>query len=375
SSLTVDSASCTVTDNSEVFDDCASGDPLLLLVASGNTGNFAITSGDPVILHQVCIDLSGGSSLDILEDDFAQLEVSVDLDDDGDDRIDRAETDVLNFVTFTADASSCTTTSTCENTELCSVSFGTGAGQVSFAANANGNLVDGTSFGDAGTRTFQFDVYDEANEDCAVAGGLDDIIVETRLFNTDDVNNNAFIDALGGGAHKLVQDGNGITGDIPLGDDNDSETSSGDVRGYEIKVRFAGHLGIRAGQLTVNLEGLNSPGTAFESASLHFLNPRYNPFAVPGYSGYYNGETDLSGNCQPTAAGLPWSSPGPGAIVFADTRTVMLTDPCSPATGSGGFPGMTAVNAAASTGLDAQTFVGGFVLRVYGEDIAAPTML
>lgn len=359
--------SCTMSSSVSVLDGC-SFISQFQMSSSGNSGSVPITTGEPVLLHQVCFAL-GNETMELTLDPIAIPDASIDLTGGG------FFTESLTFSPFTADNSECSPPVDCADSDICSVNFGTIDGRLDFNLNTNGNLVDGSSMANAGEVTQSFDIYDENNEDCSSIGGLDDIIISTQLLRTTDINGNGIIDLLGGSEHHIFQDTDGLSGSIPMGRNADSESSSGDVRGYEIKVVFAAHIGIRASQITANLTGLNDPGSAFETAELQFLNLDLLPYSAPTYQGFYNGTADLSGTCLASAPGMPWTSPGAGTVVFANTQTVNLSDPCNPVAGSGGTSSPIAINAATDAGLENTAVVRGFILRVYGEDVAAPTML
>ncbi|MEM9258578.1 MAG: T9SS type A sorting domain-containing protein [Bacteroidota bacterium] len=358
--------SCTMSSSVSELDGC-SFISQFQMSSSGNSGSVPITTGEPVLLHQVCFAL-GEETMELTLDPIANPDASIDLTGGG------FFTENLTFSPFTADNSNCSPPVDCADSDICSVAFGTTAGRLDFNLNANGNLVDGTSTATANQVTQSFDIYDEDNEDCSSTGGLDDIIISTQLLSTTDINGNGIIDLLGGSEHHIFQESDGLSGSIPMGRNADSESSSGDVRGYEIKVVFASHIGIRASQITANLSGLNDPGSAFETAELQFLDLDLLPYSASTYQGFYNGTADLSGACLASAPGSPWSSPGAGTVVFANTQAVNLSDPCNPAAGSNGTPGPIAINAATDAGLQSTDFVRGFTLRVYGEDVAAPTL-
>lgn len=74
----ISNASCTMTDNSLVINECMLHDSILFN-SSGQEGAFAVTNGMPVILHQVCFSLSFGESILISEDPITDLTVSIDL--------------------------------------------------------------------------------------------------------------------------------------------------------------------------------------------------------------------------------------------------------------------------------------------------------
>ncbi|MEM9834992.1 MAG: T9SS type A sorting domain-containing protein [Bacteroidota bacterium] len=361
-------ASCVLDDNSQFNDGCAAAGVFRFFTSASGGGTVPLTANTPIILHQVCIDLSSLGSLQIDPDMFNPAEpytVSLNLPDGS------FGSDTPTFTGFLADDSDCATAVTCADAPLCSINFSANANRLTLPTNANNHINDGSSSDEADQITHQFDVYDEINEDCTQAGGLTDISVATRLINTYDAGDNSFIDPLGGSLHRIVQDANGLTGRIPLGADADSESSAGDIRGYEITVEFADHIGVRANQIEVLLNGINSPGAAFESASLTFLDNNRMAYSSATYIGYFNGANDLSGNCLTTTPQAPFTPRSTGGVVFADQNTVNLTDPCQPVSGSGGVNGITGVRAVAEAGLDPTDVVRGFTLRVFGEDVAA----
>jgi len=68
-------ASCGMVDHSDLIDDC-SGSGLILINCSGNTGSVLIKKQVPVILHQVCLQLSSGGSILFDEDEVTDLTTS-----------------------------------------------------------------------------------------------------------------------------------------------------------------------------------------------------------------------------------------------------------------------------------------------------------
>lgn len=78
----VSNGSCVMTDNSFAIDECSATDSLLFN-ASAYDGSLAITSGVPVILHQVCFSLQPGESIIVSEDVITDLSLSIDLDGGG----------------------------------------------------------------------------------------------------------------------------------------------------------------------------------------------------------------------------------------------------------------------------------------------------
>ena len=84
---------CLMTNNSGVIDACVSNG-LVLLNCSGNSGFTSITTGVPVIIHQVCYKLSSNESIDIVEDEVTNLTVSIDLNGGG------STTEFPSYATF-----------------------------------------------------------------------------------------------------------------------------------------------------------------------------------------------------------------------------------------------------------------------------------
>ncbi len=360
--------SCVMSDQSAVFEGCASLGKFLLLT-SGNNGSLDVIAGDTIILHQVCLSLAPGEEILVMEDQTTGTTVSIDSVDNG-----GAVTDDPQFSDFIADDSGFGIVP-CEDTTVCSVIFGSNDNRISFALNENGSIVDGASLNNSLPIQYNFDVYDEVNELCQLQGGLDDITLTLEILNTSDVYGNGLIDTLAGAGHNLKQGLDGLEAEIPLGVNSNSETSSGDVRGYSIRVDFANHLEILAHQLTVDATGLNSEGEAFESARIIFYDESGNPFGSGSYNGYFSSGPDLTGQCLASAISTnPYSVIGNGVIVFDESSIVDLADPCNPVEGTN-TSDVVAVNARFDAGLDSSMVVGGFSLIVQAEDVASPNML
>ncbi len=80
----VSNASCTMIDNSYQINECIATDSILFnSSAYDSLNNVTVTTGVPVILHQVCFRLLPGQSIDISEDHITDLSVSIDLDGGG----------------------------------------------------------------------------------------------------------------------------------------------------------------------------------------------------------------------------------------------------------------------------------------------------
>ncbi len=70
--------SCVMADNSEAIEDCGESG-LILMNSSGNTGALQVMQNVPVILHQICFQLSSGGSILLDEDEATDLTTSVEM--------------------------------------------------------------------------------------------------------------------------------------------------------------------------------------------------------------------------------------------------------------------------------------------------------
>lgn len=93
--------SCTMVDNTDIMSACAQAG-ILQLLPSGNTGGLAVSTGVPVKLHEVCINLPPGRSMTFSEDASLALTVSINLPNNS-----GAVTDILDYTNFTASSSDC----------------------------------------------------------------------------------------------------------------------------------------------------------------------------------------------------------------------------------------------------------------------------
>ncbi len=96
-------ASCTMTDNTDIDDSFCTDFNVLQFLPSGNTGNLAVTAGVPVILHEVCLTLAVGESMSFEEDSGLNLTVSINLAGGS------ADTDEPVYATFTSTSADCDT--------------------------------------------------------------------------------------------------------------------------------------------------------------------------------------------------------------------------------------------------------------------------
>lgn len=94
--------SCTMTNNTQVINGCSTASSRFLLTASGNNGNFLVTSGEPVILHQICLPLAGGTQITFQEETVTDLTLSIDLA-----VTNTPFTEFPTFANFTANTANC----------------------------------------------------------------------------------------------------------------------------------------------------------------------------------------------------------------------------------------------------------------------------
>ena len=73
------SQSLVMTDNSSSFDGCSNPVSGFVIFASGNTGNVAVTTGNEIILHELCLRITPTQSVTLVEEDVTDLTVSIDL--------------------------------------------------------------------------------------------------------------------------------------------------------------------------------------------------------------------------------------------------------------------------------------------------------
>ena len=362
------SGSCVMTDNTDFINGCGTPTNMFLLQASGNSGNITINQGQPIYLHQICFRVNVSDTIHIQEDIITQLTVSVDSLISNE-----PVTEVLAFSPFEINYDVCD--SVCLGNQTCSINFDVSNPRISIATLPGGSIVNAESLVNSSPFDQSFDVWDEVSENCQIAGGVDDILLTFSIINTRDINHNYVIDSLAGPMFRILQNSRGISGEIPFNINSQNESSSGDIRGYEVEVTFASHIGILADQISVQLDSINSMSRVFESAYLVFLDENLMPYSNITHHGYFGGETDLTGNCSPTMSSSAFSAAGPGVYISDDPLVVSLANPCEPANGVDGPTDIVSVNARLQTGLDSMDRIGGFRLVVFGEDIAAPDVL
>lgn len=78
----VSNLSCVMSNNSTEANGCEEFD-LIQFHCSGNTGTLDVTTGVPVIIHQVCFSLPPGTLINLIEDEVTDLTASIDLSGGG----------------------------------------------------------------------------------------------------------------------------------------------------------------------------------------------------------------------------------------------------------------------------------------------------
>lgn len=259
----------------------------------------------------------------------------------------------------------------------CTLNFGSTSGQIPFAFNSGSDIVNAASSGANESSIQSFDIWDEANDDCSVPGGADDITFDFQIIHAfDQYNVDGIIDPFAGSTHDITNSSSGLRGTIPMGNSSTNETSTGDVRGYSITVTFASHVTILAGDMTVNTTSINTAGEAHESNSVVFFDEAGIPYGTTTYDGYYSGTTGAStdGSCTaPPVSSNSWSTTGTGVFTASSTSTTDNTDPCNPIAGMDGPGNNQNINPVTDAGLAIGDRVGGFIYTVYLEDVAAST--
>lgn len=263
----------------------------------------------------------------------------------------------------------------------CDVDFGATSGQYTFPYVSTSDIVNGASSGANGVRSHSFNIWDEgaAPLDCNVVGGVEDITFDFEILHAFDANTpgDGIIDTYAGSTHDIIQSPSGLNGNSPLGNSGANETSTGDVRGYKITVKFANHINITADVFSVLTNSVNTAGKAFESTAIVFLKPDWTSYGTATYEGYYGAGSagaSTNGACSTPSPGVAWSTTGTGVYVMASTSTVMLDIPANPCNTIAGSDGPDDLNkeieAVTDGGLLAADPIGGFIFTVYLEDIA-----
>ncbi|MBC7883834.1 MAG: T9SS type A sorting domain-containing protein [Saprospiraceae bacterium] len=362
------SGSCIMADNTDFINGCGTPTNMFLLQASGNSGNDTVYQGQPIFIHQICFEVNPTDTLIILEDIITQLTLSIDSLVNN-----QPITEVLTFSPFEINYEVCD--STCLTNQYCSFNFDVSNPGFNIDTLPGGSIANAESFDNSSPFAQGFDIWDEVGENCRISGGMNDMLMTFSVINTQDVNSNIFIDSLAGPMHRIIQNARGISGEIPFNINDQNESSSGDIRGYAVEVAFAAHIDIIADQISVLLDSINSKGEVFESAYLVFLDENLMPYSSITHHGYFDGEADLTGDCDTTLAATVYTASAPGVFFADNSLVVSLANPCEPANGVDGPSNVVTVNARYQTGLDSMDKIGGFRIVVFGEDVAAADSL
>ena len=268
----------------------------------------------------------------------------------------------------------------------CNIDFGSNAGKImGLVTLSSGNIVQNTTNSSERTSTQSFNIWDETSNppNCNVSGGVNDITIDFNIIETTDAYGGSIKNLNVGEAHNIAQSNTGFVGSNKLGGTNNSTTcsSTGDYRGYSIKVTFASHVDISASEFAVKYTSGNTAGTAFESSALLFLDENGNPFGTATYQGYYTQAAIVSACPSTTIPGTvrpsPWSLSGNGVFAAQSTGTTgpaVGPDYCSSMNGTNGSDNGTSspkTITATSTNISSSTKIGGFIFMTYLEDIRA----
>ncbi|HHH50740.1 MAG TPA: hypothetical protein ENK52_07165, partial [Saprospiraceae bacterium] len=208
--------------------------------------------------------------------------------------------------------------------QVCDIDFSSN-GPLVFNKVSSTDIVNASTSGTQDSMTQSFNIWDEANLDCGTAGGLDDISFQIELIHAFDLYKpDSIIDAYAGSTHDVTQSTSGLKGTIPLGSSGATQTSTGDTRGYRIKVTFASHVNILASEITVNTNSINTAGKAFESAAIVFLDATGTAYGTADYKGFYGDGSPgpSTSTCSVPAPGSPWLTSGTGVFTAASTASV-----------------------------------------------------
>lgn len=264
----------------------------------------------------------------------------------------------------------------------CNIDFGSTANKLSGIRDLGSlDVVHNTSTSSERTWTQSFNIWDEtANPpDCTTSGGADDITMEFNILTIADAYGGSTMNEFAGVTHDVTYQSTGLRGTTVLGAVVGNCTSTGDYRGYSIKVNFAAHVDISASEFAVRYSSGNTAGTAFESSAIQFLDENGDPFGTATYQGYYTQAAIVAACPSTTIPGsvrsTPWLLSGSGVFAAQSTATTQpASGPnyCSSINGSNGpDDGSPKTVTATSTGISGTTKIGGFIFTSYLEDIRA----
>lgn len=262
----------------------------------------------------------------------------------------------------------------------CTINFGSNAAILNFTT-YSGDIVHAV----AGETHYidSFDVWkDDSTKvlDCSVNGGLADFSVEMNIIPTFDIYGGGIIDTLAGVRHDIVQSTSGLRGSLPFNNSGATESSTGDVRSYSIKVRFARHVNLIASNFSVNISSVNTDASVFESCVIEFLDSNGNVFAPATYRGYYDSlapsrvdtlcPTGYLDSASFVRNDTPWVWNGAGTYASQSLNSVDIANICDPINGYKGPDDDKQVSPVTHAGLNSQDRIGGFIFTVYAEDVA-----
>ncbi len=263
----------------------------------------------------------------------------------------------------------------------CSVSFGSSSGTISFSTYSGGDIVRAVP--GEHLRNAAFDVWtDDSTKviQCSTPGGLTDFSMQIEIIPTFDVYGGRVIDSFDGVTHDLTRQSNGIRGTIPFNTSGATQSSTGDVRGYQIKVEFAPHVKLTASNFQVVYSSGNSAGSVFESTCIQFLKRDGAVYAPAIYTGYYDSVSNdridsvcPGGNLTDTSFKLntsPWRWTGSGTYAAQSGSTVGFGNRCKPVNGTSGPNDDKTVYPNSDAGLQNSDSIGGFIFTVLAEDVA-----
>jgi hypothetical protein len=250
---------------------------------------------------------------------------------------------------------------------------------INFGSLGTGSIVQN---GGTETKSISYDIWNETTGSCSSSGGNADLTIDFEIIETFDVYGGKAFHTTNGTNYQIEYSASGFKGTLPHGNIATTRSSPGDVRCYKITVNFAPHVNnIIASDFKVNLNSVNTAGTAFESTALAFLDRNNAPYGSFNYSGYYQinpgnthpGIVTACPNMPPTpnVSSTPWTLTGPG-VYTASNNTVNISNSCNPTTGtSSSFDNDDVL--ASDTGLSGSDGIGGFIIQVCLENVGTFT--
>ena len=241
----------------------------------------------------------------------------------------------------------------------------------SFPDLGGGDIVNAAT----GNRTagpFSFDILDELTG-TAGPGGADDLMISFEMLPTVDLYG-GLVEETTSTTHEIDQSSSGLRGTLALGTSGATDATTGDIRCYKITAQFFSHVQVYAKDFNVLVNSLNTAGVAYESAAIEFLRQDGTPYGSATYTGFYQAPPTgvPNGTNPPTVTTAPWTTTGTG-VYLADNLNIIdvATDEFAPTGTSNGLLDGFDPNAELNGGLNPTDIVGGMVLTVCFEDVAA----